>query len=236
MNLHWLVSGQDGGRLILVFNGFAMDENPWRIWPQPKASSLAFVGGYQNLFEPLEVSDLARLRSFSRVDVIAWSLGVWVYSTVASAWALPPGKRVAVNGTLNPLNAQWGIPPAIFALTRKTFSVETRETFYRRVCGSEEVWAHFQRHAPLRLAEDQAGELAVLHEVLQNTASFVPPEQARQFFSSVIIGAKDLIMPPAAQRRYWHGGREVDAGHFLFHLWPSWEAFLASPEDTVHAV
>ncbi len=236
MNLQWVVSGPPGGRLILVFNGFAMDENPWHLWPEPQASSLAFVSGYQKLFEPLEAAELARLRSFSRVDVIAWSLGVWVYSTVASAWALPPGQRVAVNGTLNPLHAQWGIPPAIFALTRKTFSAETRETFYRRVCGSDEVWALFQRHAPQRLAEDQAVELAVLHEALQNTASFVPPEQSRQLFSSVVIGTKDLIMPPAAQRRFWQGGREVDAGHFVFHLWPTWEAFLAVPEDSVHAV
>lgn len=236
MMLHWAKPGEPGDRLILVFNGFAMDENPWRLWSQPLNSTLAFVRGYHELEVPLPPTELARIRSFSRVDVVAWSLGVWVYGTVADTWALPPGKRLAVNGTLTPLHPDWGIPPAIFALTRRTFSEATRETFYRRVCGSEEVWKLFQPLVPQRSADEQAQELAVFYEALQASAHLTTRPETAQLFSTILISSHDQIMPPAAQRRFWQRGHELAAGHYPFHLWPSWEAFLSLPAEDVHAV
>jgi len=168
-------------------------------------------------------SDEWAILSYPRIDVVAWSLGVWVFGQIGDKIVRKPGTRVAVNGTLRPLDAKLGIPPAIFALTRERFGPFTRADFYRRVCSDPQTEAQFLALEPERTFEDQALELAFLHdELLAETA----PRPTGDLFHTALVGSRDQIFPPASQERFWKGHvplKVLDTGHYPFGLWSNWD-------------
>ena len=219
-------------RLILVFNGFAMDPRPLSGLKIPEDADLVILGVYHDL--AISLADEQAILAYSRIDVAAWSLGVWVFGQIGDKIILKQGVRVAINGTLCPLDAKLGIPPAIFALTRERFGPLTRPDFYRRVCSDPQTEMQFLALEPERTPEDQALELAFLHEALLAEKA---PRPLEGLFHKAFVGSRDLIFPPSSQERFWKGHvllKVLDAGHFPFNLWSSWDDLFF--EDGAEAV
>ncbi len=152
--------------------------------------------------------------------LVAWSLGVWAAARLDwSAWHLQAG--LALNGTLFPESAEWGIPPEIFQGTADHWgNPRARERFLSRMTGNAQKAGEF----PLgnRAPEEQQAELVAISRHAQATP---PPSPSP--FTSALVGTEDRIFPPEAQRRAWQREgvplRELPLPHDCLRTFSSWE-------------
>jgi len=198
-----LLHRADNGKLLLFFNGWGMDDTLFSEWAAPE-------------FDVMTVCDyttcesLPDLSGYAELHLAAWSLGVRAAAEVLAGAPYRFESATAFNGTLRSVDAEYGIPPAVFAGTVANWGDEhARDHFFRRLAGR----AEFRR--PARSWESQRDELAALET--RFSASPVPPNP----FRTAWIGGRDRIIPAAAQRNFW-GGEPVavvglpDAPHDLF--------------------
>ena len=187
----------DTDTLIIFFNGWGMDTTRLQTWHADRCDVLA-IHDYTVLCGlPLSVS------RYATIHVVAWSLGVWAAQQVL-AQSQHVDQRVlktvlAVNGTLSPISLDAGIPPDVFNGTADHWlDPEAREKFYVRTSGETASLSQ-------RSCEDQQQELRTLEQQILQTK---PLEQC--CFTRAIIGTRDRIFPPAAQRTAWHRWPQVD--------------------------
>ena len=224
MTLHFSPASKAPSReaeeALVVFNGFSLDPLCFEHLGH-ETLDLFICGNYSQLDLPQELLTLAG--RYKRVSVVAYSLGVWVWSQVEEVLNLPPGGRIMVNGTCEPLHPRLGIPPRIFRLTLENFTLEGREQFYRNLSGSPEIHTRLEKCLPRRTWEDQRSELESLwYSISQYPSRRVTPNLA-------IISTQDRIIPPGNQKSYWEPRSPVltlDSGHFPFFHWDSWEEIL----------
>ena len=210
-------------RLLLFFNGWGMDAHVVEhLAIAPDSDALA-VYDYRRVSIGLNVAALCD--SYDDVTVIGWSMGVWAYAQVCAALAGVVKRVIAINGTAQPIHTEFGIDPGVYQATLDQFSAETREKFFRRMCGSSSVFAQFQARLPQRPLPDQRREL----RAIQQTASTCSDESPR--VDLALIGKQDRIIPAANQARYWQGRAGhmmmIDAPHYPFFLWKNWNDLLS---------
>ena len=181
-------------QLLVFFNGWGMDATRTGVWELPDDTDLLVLSDYTEAPAPPP----AEAAEYPRAILLAWSLGVW--SAAAAGWseALPPGPRIAVNGTLTPIDAAEGIAPAVFDGTLANWGrPETREKFSLRISGTT---------APVseRSADSQARELAALAARIR--ALPTPPNP----FTEVFCGRRDRIFPFSVQQAAWNRRPETE--------------------------
>lgn len=201
---HKLITNNNCHRLILVFAGWGMD---WRVFAHLShpGYDIMVIWDYRELsfnWQPLF--------KYDEICVIAWSMGVFAASATMHEILPRVTMRVAVNGTLHPIDEQRGIPPAIWHGTLNALSPATLRKFHRRMCVSAEQFAEFQQNSPRRTMAELAEELVALE-----THTMFHTEQV-SCWDMAIISSHDGIFPPANQSRAWRGiapVRVLDSGH-----------------------
>ncbi len=163
-------------------------------------------------YRSLTAADEALLESYGEICVVAWSFGVPAAQRFLRLHpGLPVTARVAVNGTLFPVDDHSGIPVAIFEGTLTGLSGATLTKFRRRMCGSSQAFATFSLSAPLRTdIEELASELRAIRDLER------PAADGLYLWDTVYISASDRIIPADNQRVAWEGHRrviEVDGPH-----------------------
>ncbi|ABL64184.1 DUF452 family protein [Chlorobium phaeobacteroides] len=204
--------------LLLFFAGWGMDSAlAEHLWAHDDKEGFGMDILAFHDYGSLEISPGIRehFESYSKITLIAWSLGVWA----AAHAALPRVDRaVALNGTLRPLSERYGISPEVFFATHAGWSEQNRTRFYRRMCGSGEALDHFLSMAPLRSPADQKEELGFLGESLIASENSPLPWG----YDQIIIGDRDMVFPFQRQVIAWDGfGVSLVEGmpHFpFFHL------------------
>jgi pimeloyl-[acyl-carrier protein] methyl ester esterase len=137
------------------------------------------------------------LASYDRVSLAAFSLGVWAAAETLAASRFSFDEAVAINGTLRPIDPDFGIPPERFERTAEQWSETTRTRFYRRMCGDAKTLGLFLARAPARSVESQREELfAVGRRIAGGIAETT-------IFRRAFVGLYDRIFPPESQRRFW---------------------------------
>jgi len=195
MRSHWIRCDHNA-ELIVFLNGWGMDGRCLAHLPPPPGWDLLMVYNYTQRDTPAEAAVL-RTR-YDRVVMIAWSMGVWAAGEAFASHADVFDRAVAINGTACPIDDRYGISPALYRAMADGFSEKTRNSFYRRMCHSEETLRRFLTAPPARSIEDQGLELhAILDRVEKAAAAPVYP------FDEVLIGARDRIMRPENQKRFW---------------------------------
>jgi biotin synthesis protein BioG len=172
--------------LILFFNGWGMDHHRFETWPCG-AFDLLVIHDYTHM------EALPDLSAYSKVHLVAWSLGVWAAAKVLEGSPLLSriSTALAINGTLTPIHPQEGIAPEIFSGTIGNWADDrAREKFGIRVSGTTESFSR-------RSTESQVEELVALHRSLSAT------RQPANIFSQALIGTRDRIFPPSALRAFW---------------------------------
>lgn len=218
-----LRQNEAGGRrgVILFFTGWGMD---------PAATAHLAAGDYEvrTFWDYTELPDaLPGLPRDRPLHLVAFSLGVWA----AAQLPWEPGSlqsTLALNGTLNPRDEAEGIPPAIFDGTAKNWlQPRARERFLLRMTGSLPAAQAFPYGG--RTPEDQKEELESIARACQGAAA-AAPAQRKCPFSRALIGTRDRIFPPQAQRLAWKKAHvpatEQDLPHHCLASRNSWEEVL----------
>ncbi len=212
---------QDSKELILLFNGWGMDQTVFQPWGEPPVDVLE-VHDYRDLDSRENlIRDLSAYRS---IIVLAWSMGVWAYTALSHSLAIQVERAIAINGTPNPIHEHLGIPPRVFDATLEKMDQENLGRFYRRMCLDQSAFEKFQQHKPARPLAEQIQELSAVQEQYQRGGEiFFHP------FHQALISRSDRIFPVANQHSFWRGRADIletEGGHFCFDQWQNWEDFL----------
>ena len=123
------INRQNAPELLLFFNGWGMDEKPFKHLETSKDLDVLMVYDYTNLDNAHDLcNDFADYKS---VHLVAWSLGVFVAAKVLAGIKFASTK--AINGTLMPIDENEGIAPIIFQGTIDSWGEVARIKFNRRM-------------------------------------------------------------------------------------------------------
>ena len=182
----------NGKHLLLFFAGWGMDETPFR-HIHPAECDWMICYDYRSL-----EFDTTLIQAYSKISLIAWSMGVWAASQVMKQYpSLPVSQSTAINGTLYPIHETKGITPSVFEGTLQGLNAQTLLKFQRRMCGSAADYKAFQTVAPQRPVEELKEELAAIQK---QYLSLPPSDFAWQ---RAIIGKSDRIFLPDSQWLEW---------------------------------
>lgn len=235
-------SGERGDSLLIFFCGWASDHNTVRVLLDNDAlaqyadSDILVCWDYSSPGFKREFAELAS--GYSRISVVAWSLGVWAAQQDETLLALSKeGKIVsctAVNGTVSPVDDRFGIPVAIFKGTLDGLNDRNLYKFRYRMCGGKECYMTFMSREPERSIESDRGELGHIFR-----AAAAGTKACGPLWTTAVIGTDDAIFPSSNQRAAWEkraveqGGsltiKEIAAPHFGIGLFMT-EGEAGTPE------
>ena len=122
MKLEFTVK-QGNKKLILIFAGWGMDSNPFRDI-RLDGHDIAVVWDYRDM-----TLDITPFAVYSDIYLFAWSFGVFTAARAIAETSLNPTVKIAVNGSLNPIDDREGIPVAIFRGTLDNLSPRNLDKF-----------------------------------------------------------------------------------------------------------
>ena len=202
---HEFVKKEGNQRLLLIFAGWGMDANPFRHVSRPGYDTLV-VWDYRNLY-----ADWSYVAEYDEIVLIAWSMGVYAASmTIHSIDHLITAK-IAVNGTMMPVDDHIGIPIAVYEGTAATLDERNLRKFFRRMCGDRATTDRFMAAAPKRDIPELSEELSAIYP----EPWFSNPKVGG--WTRAVIGRQDAIFPAVNQQRAWHGTPivVVDRPHYI---------------------
>lgn len=206
MEQSWL-RRKGGAEVIVIFGGWAVGSQVFDALAGEQ--DLLFVEDYRDLSD-----DLPELGGYDRRNLVAWSFGVASYGHWQAEHAQEFDTRVAINGTLTPVDRQTGVPPEAMQKTMDTLSEDSFQLFLSRC---------FNARQPFH-AIDAEARRAELAAVLERGAA---PDTR---FDRIWISDGDRIFPPANMQRGWAGQanavRRINGAHAPFDRFAGWEAML----------
>ena len=214
MKQHFIKKGTSD-RLLLIFTGWASDERLFSMFSDAK-QDVCVCSDYQTLEWNVQL-----FQSYKEIEVIAWSLGVFVANKILLDSDLPIVKAVAINGTLYPCDDEKGIPKTIYNGTEESLTEENLLKFYRRMCKNKEDYKNFLIHK-------FSFPITELQEALQNIrTTFVETLRATSLpettiFTEVIIGLSDRIFPAKNQQQAWENFPNIkleEIAHYDEKIW-----------------
>ncbi len=212
MKFKWL-NQQKNDSLIVFCNGWAMDERSITHL-ECQSYDILVIYDYSDLKIPEET--IKNISSYSDKYLIAWSMGIWAAAKTLNNIVF--NKKIAINGTLKPINNEFGIAEQVFKGTLDNLSEVTRDKFFRRMFLNQADFAQFI--PPQRSLENQKQELAALLKIATE------PQNNKFNYDIVLISAKDKIMPTKNQVNYWKNYISLEAGHYPFYNFSSWSEIV----------
>ena len=201
MKYKWL-NKQNSEELIIFFNGWGMDESVVN-YLNPENYDIIMLYDYNNL-----EFDWSIISNYSKKHIVAWSMGVMC----ATLFNLDVVSATAINGTLKPIDNEFGIPNRIYDLTVRGFNLKGRERFINSMFDKPEDLPIVNREF-----EEQKSELSALKNYQANM-DFK--------YNRVIISDLDKIIPTKNQEAFWGISSNLHSGHCPFKLFKSWSELL----------
>ncbi len=214
---------QEGHNLILFVSGYGQDLNTFKRFEAslPEDSALAVIYDYE---DDGKVIDLDIFEKFSKIRVIAWSMGVMFAPAIfKNAPSLPFEKRIAVNGTVEGIDAEYGIPENVWDETIASMDEEHALNFIRLMCRSPALIEEYLKNRPQRSVESLKSELVYIKEYAHRTNA--EKRQVTKFYDEAYSSKRDLIMPHlAVVKSFERAGIKCEAiagAHFVPELFDS---------------
>jgi pimeloyl-[acyl-carrier protein] methyl ester esterase len=206
-------------KLIFFCNGWGMDEHPLTPLESHEWNVLMFYD-YTDLTLDQDLHKL--VDEYQEIVLIAWSMGVWVGQQLFYPFLRDLTASLAINGTLCPIDDQFGIPEDVVRATLANLDENQRLKFYLRMCRERVLYRNFLDNQPQRSVESQRKELAVLLEIARCHSS------EKSIYEYVLVSEQDRIMPTKNQLSCWPDKivRRVDGSHFLFYAYGSWDEIV----------
>ncbi len=219
MKYKWL-SKRGQQRLIVFFSGWGCDEKPF-LQMDKEDYDVVVLFDYKSLH--MDEGLIAEINSYSHVDLIAWSFGVWVAGYCCNKYGITPIYKVAINGTGLPVDDRFGIPESIVYGTMDRLNARNLMKFQQRMVGGKEEFESFKNVKPQRGWEDQKEELQSLVNYSKKTANTSFP------YDKAYVGMQDLIFTAHNQLNFWHNKLtvvKIDAPHYCFYKFKTWNDFI----------
>lgn len=209
MQMKWLQKREGVREVLVIFSG-------WGIGPEAFAhlkteADILWVSDYRDLS-----TDLPNLSGYEIRNLIAWSFGVASYVIWQESRVDPFDRKVALCGSMTPVDRDLGIPPVAMQKTIDTLSVTSFQIFLRRCYG--------------RAVSYEPVDIPALKDELLAV-------QARDYsragltWGKAVISRTDKIFPVKNLRTAWDSNAtdvvETDAPHVPFNAWKTWAEVLA---------
>lgn len=157
--------------------------------------------------------DISSIKEYSNIYIFAWSFGVYGATQFISKYSyhLPIGFKMAINGTMSPIDDNLGIPEIIFSATLNNLSEQSLLKFYRRICNNNESYNSLLLRHPNRDIDDLRDELCSILEASKNEKT------QNIIWNKILIGKNDRIFPFKNQLRAWQNNDNIiitDDAHF----------------------
>lgn len=201
MKYKWL-NEKNNDKLILFFNGWGMDESVVNHLLAEDFDVVMFYD-YNDLDTDFVIRDC-----YSKKYIVAWSMGVMC----ATLFNFKPDSATAINGTLKPIDNNFGIPARIYELTIRGFSPAGANKFIQNMFDNIEDLPVIKRDF-----ENQKSELSALKNYKANL-NFK--------YNRIIISNNDKIIPTKNQEAFWGIKSNFNSGHCPFYLFNSWSELL----------
>ena len=202
MKYKWL-NKDSNKNLIVFFNGWGMDEAVVKHLEAEDYDVLMFYD-----YNSLDTNfDFNILDNYDKKNLIAWSMGVMT----ASLFSINYNSKTAINGTLEPIDIEYGINPKIYDLTLNGFNKSSCEKFIQNMFNTK------IELAISREFEEQKSELSALKKYTAN----------KNFkYNKVFISNNDKIIPTINQVAFWKTEPNLDEGHCPFFSFERWSELL----------
>ena len=197
-----------------------MDENPFSVLK----SNCDVLYVYDYTTPDFPAFDFSKYKS---VKLLSFSYGVYAGAIAKLPDDLKLDERVAINGTLLPVDDKYGVPVKQFELTEKMDS-QSVVKFRQRLFGGEKAQQHFEifeNHLPKRSAQSCTEELSGMKK-------YVPQIQTpKKTFDKIYVAKYDRCVPTRNQRNFWQKAGvidtiELETGHFPFYNYEKLEDLL----------
>ena len=205
MRHKWL-NNEHNKSLILFFNGWGMDEDVVKHLLFGEFDVLMFYD-----YNCLDTDfNFDMLDKYKNIYLVAWSMGVMIGS-ILGVKIKNLTYSVAINGTLHPIDENYGINPRIYDLTIRGFNENGSKKFVSKM---------FNTDTTLMLSrslQNQKSELAALRNYTANL-DFK--------YDKVFISDNDNIIPTKNQCAFWNMTPNIKSGHCPFLEFGEWSEII----------
>lgn len=216
----WL-NNQNNENLIVFFAGWSFDEKPFKFL-QCNDFDVLFVYDYNDFKLPEE---LKNIKNYKHKYLITWSMGVFVANLFKNLFS-DFEYKMAINGTISPVDNEFGIPIKMFELTLKHAKIGLEGKFYKNVFQTEDDFQKYSKTPVGRTIENRVSELENLYTEIKNHKEL----EIQKFYDFAIVSDFDKIIPPKNQIAS-HNQNTVRVlslpyGHFPFYHYSKWNEIL----------
>ncbi len=220
MKTHWL-NKKNNKRLIVFFAGWSFDYKPFTAL-NSDYNDILFVYDYNDLEQP---EDFEIFDNYEHKTLIAWSMGVFVANLLKDKF-IKFNNKIAINGTINPVDDEFGIPVKIFELTLKHAAKGLESKFYQNIFQSEEEHQQYLQNPVARSIQNRVSELENLYKLVKNH----PKISDEKFYDFALVSEFDKIIPPNNQTASHKKNKtpiiSIPYGHNPFYKFNSWDKII----------
>lgn len=176
----------------LIFLGYGQDELPFGYLKEFSKEDLMLIYDYTDSSFNKEL-----LKSYSSINLIAWSMGVMIAPLVLKEHNLLTKVKssYAINGSPEGIDDELGISKSIWMATIESLSQSSVQKFYRRMCLDASVYEEYIRTKPNRDLQSLRAELLSIISLAKET-----PVSGFNY-TLAYIGLKDKIINPKCMQK-----------------------------------
>ena len=220
MKSFWL-NKQNNSSLIVFFAGWSFDNFPFAAL-NPTLHDVLFVYDYNDMGIP---DDLQNLSQYETKTLITWSMGVFAAYELRELFE-DFNYKLVINGTVTPVDDEFGIPEKVFGLTLKHAVKGLEGKFYQNVFLTDEEYGLYEAYPVRRSIENRVCELEKLYDLIKNKKG----QEYEKFYDFAIVSEFDKIIPSknqiASHKKNNVPFITVPYGHFLFYYFSSWDEII----------
>ncbi len=189
MKSFWL-NKQNNKNLVVFFAGWSFDNFPFA-GMESNENDVLFIYDYNDLTLPQELKNLSH---YQNKTLIAWSMGVFATYELRDVFA-DFDFKIAVNGTVTPVDDRFGIPVKMFELTLKHAAKGLEGKFYQNVFLNGAEFEKYSQTPVQRSIENRVSELENLYDLIKNKEE----SEYEKFYDFAMVSESDKIIPPKNQ-------------------------------------
>ncbi len=212
MQYFWLNKQDNNKKLIVFFNGWAMNQTPVEHLKKENYNILVLFD-YRSFDLDLSIFEFDK---YDKKYLIAWSMGVMVCN-LFNEYLSSFDKKIAINGTAKIVDNEFGIPSKIYKVTTRYLNEKSKEKFIKNMFQGGILNPNIKI---TRNIEELKQELVSIENLRID---------CELKFDKAIVSTLDRIIPAQNQLAFWSNRAEIeqiDSTHCPFESYNSWQDLL----------